>query len=135
MASKTGAGNDTRMVEPSADKYPIRCAHSMTAVTGGRSRHVCSRFPSRLYPIVAGHTGAGCHPPMLESRAHPADRPMAAITGHGRWNMGGRQAACNALIMALRASSRSDPVMREESRPPIGRPVTAITIDGGRQVV
>jgi hypothetical protein len=116
-------------------KHPIRRAHLVAAVTRQGRRHVSSRFPAGLNPVMAGHAGAGCDPLMFEGRSRPTNRPMAAITGHGRRNMSSRLTYRNSLVMAFGAGSRSDTVMGKERRRPICRPVAAVTVDRGRQMV
>lgn len=69
---------------------------------------------------------------MFEGSSHPANRPMAAVTGHARWNMSGGLALRGTLIVASRAGSRSHPVVRKKRGSPICRPVAAVTVDRGR---
>ena len=107
------------MVVARGHKHPIRRAHFVTAVTRQGRRHVPSWFPACLNPVVAGQAGAERNPLMLEGSSHPANRPMAAVTGHGRQNMSSRLAYRYSLVMALGAGSRSDTVMGKECRRPI----------------
>jgi hypothetical protein len=72
---------------------------------------------------------------MFEGCAHPANRSMAAVAGHGRRNVSSRLAYCCSLVMAFGAGSRNHAVMRKKCRCPICRPVAAVTVDRGRQVV
>jgi hypothetical protein len=72
---------------------------------------------------------------MFEACSRPAHGPVATVAGHGRRNMSSRLAGRGSLVMAFGAGSRSDTVMGKERRRPICRPVTAVAVDGGRQVV
>ena len=123
------------MVVARGHKRPIRRAHFVTAVTRQGRRHVPSRFPAGLNPVMAGHAGAGCDPLMFESRSRPAHGAMTTIASHCGRNMSSRLACRNSLVMAFGAGSRSDTVMGEERRRPICCPVAAVAVDRGRQVV
>ena len=94
-----------------------------------------SRFPGGLNPVMAGHAGTGCNSRVLEGCSRPANRPMAAVTGHGRRNMSGGLTLRGTLIVASGACSRSHAVVRKKRGCPICRPVAAVAVDRGRQVV
>jgi len=72
---------------------------------------------------------------MFKDCACPAHGPVATVTGHGRWNMSGGLALRSTLIVASGAGSRSDTVMGKKRGCPICRPVTAVAVDRGWQVV
>ena len=72
---------------------------------------------------------------MFEACSRPAHGPVATVAAHGRRNMRRRLAYCGSLVMAFGAGSRSNTVMGKERRRPICRPVAAVAVDGGRQVV
>jgi hypothetical protein len=84
---------------------------------------------------MASHAGAGRNPLMCEGRSRPANRPMAAVTGHGRRNMRSRLAYRGSLVMAFGTGARSYAVVRKKCGCPICRSVTTAAIDRGRQVV
>jgi len=60
---------------------------------------------------------------------------MAGVTSHSRRDMSSRLAYRGSLVMAFGAGSRSDTVMGKERGGPICRPMAAVTVDRGRQVV
>ena len=91
----------------------------MAAVTGQSRRHVPSRSPDGLNPVMAAHASAGCDPLMCEGRSRPAHRPMAGVAGHGRRHVSRRLAYRYSLVVAFGAGSRSDTVMGKERRRPI----------------
>ena len=72
---------------------------------------------------------------MCEGSPRPANRSMAAVTGHGRRNMSSRFAYRGSLVMAFGTGSRSHAVVRKKCGCPICRSVTAAAIDRGRQMV
>ena len=123
------------MVVARGHKHPIRRAHLVTGIARSSCRHVPRRFPTGLNPVMAGYAGAGCDPLMFESCPHPADRPMATVTGHGRRNMSNRLAYRGSLVMASGAGSRRHAVVGKKRGCPICRPVAAVAVDRGRQMV
>jgi hypothetical protein len=72
---------------------------------------------------------------MFEGCSRPANRPMAAVTGHGRRNMSSGLALCGTLIVASGAGSRGHAIVGKKRGGPICRPVTAVAVDRGGQVV
>jgi hypothetical protein len=72
---------------------------------------------------------------MLEGGPRPAYGPVAAVTGHGCRNMSSGLALRGTLIVAPGAGSRSDTVMGKKRGCPICRPVAAVAVDRGRQMV
>jgi hypothetical protein len=72
---------------------------------------------------------------MFEGCPRPAHGPVATVAGHCRWNMSGGLALRGTLIVASGAGSRSHAVVRKKRGPPICRPVAAVTVDRGRQMV
>ena len=123
------------MVIAPGHKHPIRRAHLVTGIARRSCRYVPNRFPTGLNPVVAAHAGAGCYSLMFEGCAHPANRPMAAVAGHGRRNVSSRLADRSSLVMAFGAGPWNHAVMRKERRCPTCRSMAAITVDRGRQVV
>ena len=131
MAGRTPR-HDPRMIISVGHKHPIRCAHSMAGIARSSCRQVPGRLPLSLDTVVTSCTSTWPNSLMFEGCARPANRPMAAVTGHGRRNMSSRLPYRGSLVMAFGAGSRSDTVMRKKRGCPICRPVTAATVDRGR---
>ena len=92
-------------------------------------------FSGGLDPIVTSRAGTGHNAKMFKGSSRPAHGPMAAIAGHGRWNMSSRLAYRGRLVMAFGTGSRSHAIVRKERGRPICRPVAAAAVDRSRQVV
>jgi hypothetical protein len=107
----------------------------VATIARSRCRYVAGGLPSGLNPVVTREAGARSNPPMGECRASPAHCAMTAITGHCRRHMSRGLAWRNRLVMAFGAGSWNYPVVCEKSGRPTCRPVTAVTVEAGRQVI
>ena len=65
---------------------------------------------------------------MSEKSAEPVRCSMATVTGHRCWNVRHGFALFDAIVVALGAATRSNSVMREESRHPTGGAMTGVTV-------
>ena len=72
---------------------------------------------------------------MFEGCAGPANRSVATIATHGRWNVRARLALRSALIVALGARSWSHAIVRKKRWGPTRGSMTAVAVNRGRQVV
>jgi hypothetical protein len=72
---------------------------------------------------------------MPEGQAGPGNGSMAIVAGHSRRNMRYGLSLHRAVVMTLRTTSWSYAVMRKKCRCPTCRPVAAVTVNRGRQVV
>ena len=135
MAGGAGSRHHARVVVARGDKQPIRRAHSVAGIARKSCRYVPSRLPTGLNPIMAGHAGACPDPRMFEGCASPANRPMAAVAGHGRRNMSSWLAYRGSLVMASGAGSRDHAVVRKKRGFPACGPVATVTVHRGGQMV
>ena len=60
---------------------------------------------------------------------------MTIIARHAGWNMRCRLPLHDAVVVTLHTTSRSNTIMREESRLPIRRAMATIAVHCSRQVV
>ena len=84
---------------------------------------------------MTGRASAWHNSKMPEGQAGPGDGPMTIVAGHSRRNVRYGLSLRSTVVMTLRTTSWSYAIMGKKRGCPICRPVTAVTVDRGRQVV
>ena len=107
----------------------------MAGVARSSCQKVTGRLPPCLDAVVASCAGARHNPCVFESCPSPANRPMATVAAHGRWNVCAGLALCGTSIVAFGAGSWSHSVVCKKRRGPTRRPMAAAAIDRGRKVI
>jgi len=129
------AGRDPRVVILATTGDEPCDAHLVTTIARLRRHQVVRWLSSGLDSVMTGRTGAPRDSNVLEGHAGPAHGPMAIVTRYGCRNMRGGFALHGDIVMTGRTGTRCHPVMGKERRFPICRPVAAVAVDRGRQVV
>ena len=84
---------------------------------------------------MTGRASAWHNSKMPEGKAGPGNSPMTIVAGHSRRNVRYGLSLRSTVVMTLRTTSWSYAIMGKKRGCPICRPVTAVTVDRGRQVV
>jgi hypothetical protein len=101
VAGGASSRHHARVVVARGNKQPIRHAHSVAGIARKSCRHMPSRLPAGLNPVVAGRAGTRGHPHVLERGARPGHSSMATIARHRSREMRRGLSLCGTIVMAL----------------------------------
>ena len=127
-------GRNSSVIVTGGHENPV-APHLVATITRCGSHQVGRRLSTGLDPVMTGRAGTWHNSKMPEGQAGPGNGPMAIVAGHSRRNVRCGLSLHRAVVMTLRTTSWSYAIMRKKRGCPICRPVAAVTVNRGGQMV